>query len=43
MLGITFKEDCPDIRNSRAIDIIDELKSLFEVAYFRLLSDSKSG
>ncbi|RPD91710.1 nucleotide sugar dehydrogenase [Aureibaculum marinum] len=30
VMGITFKEDCPDIRNSRAIDIIDELKS-FEV------------
>ena len=27
VLGITFKEDCPDIRNSRAIDIIKELKS----------------
>jgi UDP-N-acetyl-D-galactosamine dehydrogenase len=27
VLGITFKEDCPDIRNSRAIDIINELKS----------------
>ena len=27
VLGITFKEDCPDIRNSRAIDIIEELKS----------------
>ena len=26
MLGITFKEDCPDIRNSRVIDVIDELK-----------------
>ena len=26
VLGITFKEDCPDIRNSRAIDIITELK-----------------
>lgn len=25
VLGITFKEDCPDIRNSRAIDIIEEL------------------
>ena len=24
--GITFKEDCPDIRNSRVIDVIDELK-----------------
>jgi UDP-N-acetyl-D-galactosamine dehydrogenase len=27
VLGITFKEDCPDIRNSRAIDIIEELNS----------------
>jgi UDP-N-acetyl-D-galactosamine dehydrogenase len=27
VLGITFKEDCPDIRNSRVIDIIEELKS----------------
>ena len=27
VLGMTFKENCPDIRNSRVIDIIDELKS----------------
>lgn len=27
VLGITFKENCPDIRNSRVIDIINELKS----------------
>ncbi len=26
ILGITFKEDCPDIRNSRVIDVIHELK-----------------
>jgi len=25
ILGLTFKEDCPDIRNSRVIDIIREL------------------
>ena len=25
-LGITFKENCPDIRNSRVIDVINELK-----------------
>jgi UDP-N-acetyl-D-galactosamine dehydrogenase len=25
VLGITFKENCPDIRNSRAIDVIREL------------------
>jgi UDP-N-acetyl-D-galactosamine dehydrogenase len=27
VLGITFKENCPDIRNSRTIDLIRELKS----------------
>ena len=26
ILGITFKENCPDIRNSRVIDVINELK-----------------
>lgn len=27
VMGITFKEDCPDIRNSKVIDVINELKS----------------
>ena len=27
MLGITFKENCPDIRNTRAIDVYQELQS----------------
>jgi len=27
ILGLTFKEDCADLRNSRVIDIIEELKS----------------
>jgi UDP-N-acetyl-D-galactosamine dehydrogenase len=27
VLGLTFKEDCPDLRNSRVIDVIQELKS----------------
>lgn len=26
ILGITFKENCPDIRNSKVIDIVNELK-----------------
>ncbi|MCZ6103073.1 MAG: nucleotide sugar dehydrogenase [Campylobacter ureolyticus] len=26
ILGITFKENCPDIRNSRVIDVVKELK-----------------
>lgn len=27
VLGITFKENCPDIRNSKVVDIITELKN----------------
>jgi UDP-N-acetyl-D-galactosamine dehydrogenase len=26
ILGLTFKENCPDIRNSKVFDIVDELK-----------------
>lgn len=31
ILGFTFKEDCPDVRNTRVIDIYKELKS-FDMA-----------
>ena len=27
VLGLTFKENCPDLRNSRVIDVIRELTS----------------
>jgi UDP-N-acetyl-D-glucosamine/UDP-N-acetyl-D-galactosamine dehydrogenase len=27
VMGLTFKEDCPDIRNTKVIDVIHELKS----------------
>jgi UDP-N-acetyl-D-galactosamine dehydrogenase len=27
VLGMSFKEDCPDLRNTRVIDIIDELRA----------------
>ena len=27
MLGITFKENCPDVRNTKAVDVINNLKS----------------
>ncbi len=27
VLGVTFKENCPDIRNSKAVDVIRELQS----------------
>jgi UDP-N-acetyl-D-galactosamine dehydrogenase len=26
ILGLTFKENCPDIRNTKVVDIINELK-----------------
>lgn len=26
VMGLTFKEDCPDLRNTRVVDIIEELK-----------------
>lgn len=35
ILGFTFKENCPDIRNTRVIDIYDELKQFgLEVAVY---------
>ena len=27
LLGITFKENCPDLRNTKVIDLIKELNS----------------
>ena len=27
ILGFTFKEDCPDVRNTRVVDIYNELRS----------------
>lgn len=27
VMGLTFKENCPDIRNTKVIDIVDELKT----------------
>jgi UDP-N-acetyl-D-galactosamine dehydrogenase len=28
VMGLTFKENCPDLRNSKVIDVIEELKEL---------------
>jgi UDP-N-acetyl-D-galactosamine dehydrogenase len=27
ILGLTFKQNCPDLRNTRVVDIVDELKT----------------
>lgn len=35
VMGLSFKENCPDIRNSKAIDIVNELKKFnFEVQLY---------
>ncbi len=40
VLGITFKENCPDTRNSKAIDIVNELKAFgLEVDIYDPLAD----
>jgi UDP-N-acetyl-D-galactosamine dehydrogenase len=40
VLGLTFKEDCPDLRNSKAIDVIRELQDFgCEVAVHDPLAD----
>lgn len=33
VLGVTFKENCPDVRNSKVFQLIDELESFFVNAY----------
>lgn len=27
-MGVTFKENCPDMRNTKVVDIIEELKDI---------------
>ena len=42
VLGLTFKEDCPDLRNSKVIDIINELKDYgVEVQVHDPMADSR--
>ncbi len=42
VLGLTFKEDCPDLRNSKVIDIIRELQDYgIKVQVHDPLADSK--
>ena len=42
ILGFTFKEDCPDVRNTRVIDIYKELKSFdMEVDVYDHWADPK--
>jgi len=41
ILGVTFKENCPDIRNSKVVDIYNELKQFgLEVDVYDPLADS---
>lgn len=42
VMGLTFKEDCPDLRNSKVVDIINELKEYgIKVSVTDPLADSK--
>ncbi len=42
VLGITFKENCPDLRNSKVIDVIRELKEFgIEVSCFDSQADAE--
>ena len=42
VLGITFKENCPDVRNSKAVDVINQLKSYgTNVTVFDPLANAK--
>ncbi|MCK5311311.1 MAG: nucleotide sugar dehydrogenase [Desulfobacteraceae bacterium] len=42
VLGLTFKEDCPDLRNTKVIDIVSELKSYsVDVMVHDPIADSK--
>lgn len=42
VMGLTFKEDCPDLRNSKVIDIIHELRDYgVEVLVTDSIADSK--
>lgn len=40
ILGITFKENCPDIRNSKIIDIINILKENFDLRIYDPFANS---
>lgn len=43
ILGLTFKENCPDIRNTKVIDVINELKAFdIEVLVHDPLADSSA-
>ena len=42
VMGLTFKEDCPDLRNSKVIDVINELKEYgVEVIVTDAVADKK--
>jgi len=42
VLGLTFKEDCPDLRNSKAADVVGELRSYgLDVHVFDPVADPK--
>ena len=44
LLGLTFKENCPDLRNTRVLDIAAELQDLwYRLRYMRSLGQCRGG
>ena len=44
ILGVTFKENCPDIRNSKVFDVYNELKEFgLEVDAYDYEADQDRG
>jgi len=41
IMGLTFKEDCPDIRNTKVVDIVKELSRDHNVEVFDPVANSK--
>ena len=37
ILGLTFKENCPDTRNSKVFDLIEYLKHLLDLSMYMTL------
>ena len=33
-MGLTFKENCPDTRNSKVLELFRHLKNFFEISTF---------
>ena len=42
VMGFTFKENCPDTRNTKVADLVRELGSFLDVAVFDPIADREA-